>query len=55
METIRLAALDMDGTLLNHRHEISEGTREAIRLASEAGCLVALCTGRTMSVHWAYR
>jgi HAD superfamily hydrolase (TIGR01484 family) len=42
-------ALDMDGTLLNSRHEITEYTRSVIRRAMRAGKYVALSTGRTIS------
>ena len=44
-----LAALDMDGTLLNRRHETSEYTRAVLRHAAEAGKVIALCTGRCLS------
>lgn len=43
---IKLLALDLDGTLLSSRGEISEANREAIRLAEQAGILVTICTGR---------
>lgn len=43
---IRLVALDMDGTLLNSRLEISEANRRAIRLACENGARIVLCSGR---------
>ena len=45
----RLAALDMDGTLLNSAHEITPHTRAVLRRAAEAGRLTALCTGRCLS------
>lgn len=45
----RLAALDMDGTLLNSEHQISDGTRDVIARAAEAGGVIALCTGRCLS------
>lgn len=45
----RLAALDMDGTLLNSEHEITPYSRAVLRRASEAGKAVALCTGRCLS------
>jgi len=44
-----LAALDMDGTLLNSRHETTAFTREVLRRADEAGKVIALCTGRCLS------
>lgn len=43
---IRLIALDMDGTLLNSRMEISETNKKAITLAVEKGARVVLCSGR---------
>lgn len=44
-----IAALDMDGTLLNSHHETTAYTREVIRRAADAGKVVALSTGRCMS------
>ena len=44
-----LAALDMDGTLLNSDHEITPFTREALNRADRAGKVIALCTGRCLS------
>jgi len=44
-----LAALDMDGTLLNTDHAITDWTREAIDRAARAGGVIALCTGRCLS------
>ncbi len=44
---IRLIALDMDGTLLNDSHDISQGNREAIAEAQELGVPVMIATGRT--------
>lgn len=43
----RLAAFDLDGTLLTGRKTITEQTREAVRRAIESGIQVAFCTGRT--------
>jgi Cof subfamily protein (haloacid dehalogenase superfamily) len=43
---IRLLALDLDGTLLNSRGELSERNLEAISAARRAGVRVALVTGR---------
>jgi len=44
--SIRLLALDLDGTLLNHRGQISERNRRAIDAARELGVCVAAVTGR---------
>jgi hydroxymethylpyrimidine pyrophosphatase-like HAD family hydrolase len=43
---IRLIALDMDGTLLNSRGDVSEANRLALVRARECGARVALVTGR---------
>ena len=43
---IRLLALDLDGTLLNGRGQISERNRSAIDKARETGVRVAVVTGR---------
>lgn len=45
----RLAALDMDGTLLNSNHEISDYTRSVLARADAAGKIIALATGRCLS------
>jgi hypothetical protein len=44
--SIRLVAIDLDGTLLNSRREISEGNRQAILQAVERGVQVVIVTGR---------
>ncbi len=46
MSQIKLIALDLDGTLLNTRGEISEQNLAAIRAAEELGVLVTIATGR---------
>ncbi len=43
---IRVLALDIDGTLLNSRKEISPRTHAAITAAGHAGVRIALVTGR---------
>ncbi len=43
---IRLLALDLDGTLLNSRGELSQRNRDAIQSARAAGVRVAVVTGR---------
>ena len=45
----RLAALDMDGTLLNSDHIVSGFSREVLARADAAGKIVALATGRCLS------
>src|SRR6266478_896526 len=43
---IRLLALDLDGTLLNPRGQLTERNRQAIAEARACEVHVALCTGR---------
>jgi Cof subfamily protein (haloacid dehalogenase superfamily) len=44
---IRLIALDVDGTLLNSNHEISEGNRNAVQMAGKAGLHIVLASARS--------
>ncbi|MCT8977083.1 Cof-type HAD-IIB family hydrolase [Clostridium sp. CX1] len=46
---MKLIATDLDGTLLNSNHEISQENSEALRLAKEKGIEIAIATGRTYS------
>lgn len=43
---IKLICIDMDGTLLNSKHEVSDRNKEALRKASELGVNIAITTGR---------
>jgi Cof subfamily protein (haloacid dehalogenase superfamily) len=43
---VRLIAIDLDGTLLNSKVELSAENREALRRAHEAGVEIVLGTGR---------
>ncbi|MGL4772694.1 MAG: Cof-type HAD-IIB family hydrolase [Clostridium sp.] len=43
---IKLICTDMDGTLLSSDHTISYENKEALKLASEKGILIAITTGR---------
>ena len=45
---IKLIALDMDGTLLDNRKEISPRTLKALETASQKGAETVICTGRVM-------
>ncbi|MER2130921.1 MAG: Cof-type HAD-IIB family hydrolase [Carnobacterium inhibens] len=45
---IKLIAIDLDGTLLNGKHAISNENKEAIKAAKERGVKVVLCTGRPL-------
>ena len=40
---VRLAALDLDGTLLNRNNEVTLATRQAIARAVEHGVVVVTC------------
>ncbi len=44
----KLIAIDMDGTLLNSRGEVSDRTRQAIYDAGKKGVYVVLATGRIL-------
>ncbi|KSU64301.1 phosphoglycolate phosphatase, TA0175-type [[Bacillus] enclensis] len=46
--TIKLIALDMDGTLVNHEGEVSPENEKAIQRAKEKGIHVVLSTGRSL-------
>ena len=43
----KLVALDMDGTLLNNKHEISEKSAEVLRKLADSGVIVSIATGRS--------
>lgn len=43
---IKLICIDMDGTFLNDKKEISNGNLRAVKKASENGINIAVCTGR---------
>ncbi len=45
----RLLAIDIDGTLINSRHELTPVVRAALARAGEAGIHVVLATGRRYS------
>lgn len=44
---MKLIAIDMDGTLLNHRNEISKVNAEAIKYTQSLGIEVVIATGRS--------
>lgn len=46
MSKFAIAAIDMDGTLLNSTHEITPFTQKILREVDAAGCKIVLCTGR---------
>lgn len=45
---IKLIALDLDGTLLNSKKQITEGNLRALKRCIEQGILIVPCTGRTV-------
>ncbi|MBR5110166.1 MAG: Cof-type HAD-IIB family hydrolase [Clostridia bacterium] len=49
MSIYRLIALDIDGTLLNSRKEVTPACADAVREASKAGKTLVYCTGRAVS------
>ena len=50
----RLVAIDLDGTLLDSRYQISAANRQAIRDLQDAGIQVVLATGRRFGMGIAY-
>lgn len=44
----KLIAIDMDGTLLNSKNQVSQRTKQAIYKASEKGVHIVLATGRIL-------
>ncbi len=45
----KLIAVDLDGTLLNDKQEISAKTRQALQKASRLGIKIVPCSGSTIS------
>ena len=43
---VGIIALDLDGTLLNHKKELSEGNRKALEAAADQGYAIVPTTGR---------
>ena len=44
--TIKLIALDLDGTTLNKENKLSEGNRKALQAAADKGVNIVIATGR---------
>ena len=42
-------ATDLDGTLLNSKHELSDGNRDALKALADKGFVIAVATGRSRS------
>lgn len=47
--TIKMVAIDIDGTLINDQREITPRTVAVIKKASAKGVKIVLCTGRPMT------
>jgi len=45
----KLIALDVDGTLINDHHELTETTKETVQAVAKRGAEIVLCTGRNPS------
>ncbi|MHC4441408.1 MAG: HAD family hydrolase [Planctomycetota bacterium] len=45
----RLLAVDVDGTLMDSRNQLPPANRSALHRAHEAGLMVCLCTGRSLT------
>ena len=45
---IKLVAIDIDGTLLNEKREVTKEVKEAIAAAVAKGVSIVLCTGRPL-------
>ena len=46
---IKVIAMDLDGTALNHQKQLTERTRAAIQNAAKSGIQIVVATGRTFS------
>lgn len=47
--TIKLIAIDIDGTLLNSHHQITPEVKAALQKAEQQGVKIVLCTGRPLT------
>lgn len=47
MKPVRLIAMDMDGTLLNSRQELTQENVNALKAAQRQGVKLAICSGRS--------
>lgn len=45
----KIVFLDIDGTLVDFNSKMPQSARKALQLAKTNGCLIALCTGRTIT------
>ena len=49
MRKVKLVALDMDGTVLNSKSELTDENKKILDKAAERGIFIVLCTGRTLT------
>lgn len=49
MNTIKMIGLDLDGTLLNEKKELTERTRKVLERAIEQGIIIVVSTGRPVT------
>lgn len=49
MQPIELIVVDLDGTLLNNQHQMSDDNEQALKAAIEKGIKVVIATGKTRS------
>ena len=47
--SIKLIAIDIDGTLLNSQHHLTNEVKETLKKAEEKGVKIVLCTGRPLT------
>ncbi|MHC5268177.1 sugar-phosphatase [Enterococcus sp. LJL98] len=47
--SIKLIAIDIDGTLLNSHHHLTDEVKSALKQAEEKGVKIVLCTGRPLT------
>ena len=51
---IKLITIDLDGTLLNDKKQVSERNRAAIMAAEDMGVMVTVSSGRCSPPVWGY-
>ena len=49
MNEIKLIAIDIDGTLVNSKKEITPAVKKAVLAARDKGKQIVICTGRPLS------
>ncbi len=49
MENIKMIAIDIDGTLVNSKKQVTLRVKQAIKMAKEKKIKVVICTGRPLT------